>query len=112
MRSWIFLAVQVEPETIVIYCDTNNLWRAENSEIVARENVDLKIHVKTDKNVIVIPGITAPKYRYKVMAKHKLLHGIYKPETQNDLFVLNKINFFLNISSKSCDKFRLVGDIC
>lgn len=74
------------------------------------ENVDLKIYVKTDKNVIVISGITSPKYRHKVMAKHKLLHGIYKPETQNDLFVLNKINFFLNISSKSCDKFRLVGD--
>ena len=59
---------------------------------------------------MVISRITAPEYRCKVKAKYKLLHGIYKPPVQNDLFVLNKTRIVLYIWSKSCDKFRLVGD--
>ena len=53
LRSYVIPTVEIEPEFIVIHCDTNELQWTVNPNVIACEIVDLRTNFQTDKNAII-----------------------------------------------------------
>ena len=68
MKSYIIPTVELEPDTIVIHCGTNDFRRQEQPEEIAYETANLA-SIKSTKNEVVVSGIIPRKDPFRDKAK-------------------------------------------
>ena len=69
MKSYIVPTVELEPDAIVIHCDTNDLRRQEQPEEVTYETANLAWSIKSKKNEVFVSGIIPRKDSFRDKAK-------------------------------------------